>query len=83
MTERLLALKLSESHGTVVVRPEVVVEVAYNDIQRSPQYEAGMALRFARIVRIRTDKSESEADTIEAVERDFERQLVRPLAAKV
>jgi DNA ligase-1 len=83
MTERLLALKLSESHGTVVVRPEVVVEVGYNDIQRSPQYEAGMALRFARIVRIRTDKSESEADTIEAVERDFERQLVRPLAAKV
>ena len=83
MTERLLALKVSESHGTVVVRPEVVVEVGYNDIQRSPQYEAGMALRFARIVRIRTDKAVREADTIEAVERDFERQLVRPLAAKV
>jgi DNA ligase 1 len=83
MTERLLALKISESHGTVVVRPEVVVEVGYNDIQRSPQYEAGMALRFARIVRIRTDKAVSEADSIEAVERDFERQLVRPLAAKV
>jgi hypothetical protein len=42
-----------------------------------------MALRFARIVRIRTDKAVSEADSIEAVERDFERQLVRPLAAKV
>jgi DNA ligase 1 len=83
MTERLLALKISESHGTVVVRPEVVVEVGYNDIQRSPQYEAGMALRFARIVRIRTDKAVSEADSIEAVERDFERQLVRPLVAKV
>jgi DNA ligase 1 len=83
MTERLIALKISESHGTVVVRPEVVVEVGYNDIQRSPQYEAGMALRFARIVRIRTDKAASEADTIDAVERDFERQLVRPLAAKV
>ena len=83
MTERLLALKISESHGTVVVQPEVVVEVGYNDIQRSPQYEAGMALRFARIVRIRTDKAVSEADSIETVERDFERQLVRPLAAKV
>jgi len=83
MTERLLALKISESHGTIVVRPEVVVEVGYNDIQRSPQYEAGMALRFARIVRIRPDKAASEADTIEAVERDFERQLVKPLAAKV
>ena len=83
MTERLLALKISESHGTVIVRPEVVVEVGYNDIQRSPQYEAGMALRFARIVRIRTDKAAGEADTIKAVEHDFERQLVRPLAAKV
>jgi DNA ligase 1 len=83
MTERLLALKISESHGTVLVRPEVVVEVGYNDIQRSPQYEAGMALRFARIVRIRADKAAGEADTIEAVEHDFERQLVRPLAAKV
>lgn len=83
MTERLLALKVSESHGTVVVRPELVVEVGYNDIQRSPQYEAGMALRFARIVRIRPDKAAREADTIEAVERDFERQLVKPLAAKV
>ena len=83
MTERLLALKIGESHGTVAVRPEVVVEVGYNDIQRSPQYEAGMALRFARIVRVRTDKAVRETDTIEAVERDFERQLVRPLAAKV
>ena len=64
MTERLLALKTSEAHGTGVVRTEVVVEVGYNDIQRSPQYEAGMALRFARIVRIRTDKSAEEADTI-------------------
>jgi DNA ligase-1 len=82
MTERLLALKVSESHGTVVVRPEVVVEVGYNDIQRSPQYEAGMALRFARIVRIRPDKAAGEADTIEAVARDFERQLVKPVAAK-
>jgi len=83
MTERLLALKVSEMHGTVVVRPEVVVEVGYNDIQRSPQYEAGMALRFARIVRIRTEKGPHDADTIEAVARDFERQLVKPLAAKV
>jgi DNA ligase-1 len=83
MTERLLALKVSESHGTVVVRPEVVVEVGYNDIQRSPQYEAGMALRFARIMRIRSDKGPHDADTIEAVASEFERQLVKPLAVKV
>jgi DNA ligase-1 len=82
ITERLLALKLGEAHGTVTVRPEVVVEVAYNDIQRSPQYESGMALRFARIVRIRDDKSPAEADTIETVARDFEAQMLKPMASK-
>jgi ATP-dependent DNA ligase I len=80
MTERLLALKTAEAHGTVTVRPEVVVEVAYNDIQRSAQYDAGYALRFARIVRIRDDKSVADADTIAAVAADFERQTVKPLA---
>ncbi len=83
MTERLLALKVEESRGVVIVRPEVVVEVAYNDIQRSPNYDAGMALRFARIVRIRDDKSAEQADTIEAVKADYERQTIRPLAGKV
>jgi DNA ligase-1 len=82
MTERLLALKTGESRGVVTVRPEVVVEVAYNDIQRSPNYEAGMALRFARIVRIRDDKSPEQADSIEAVTADYERQMIRPLAGK-
>ena len=73
VTERLLALKVAEAHGTVTVRPEVVVEVAFNDIQRSTQYECGMALRFARIVAIRTDKSADQADTIDAVARDQDR----------
>ena len=83
MTERLLALKTAESHGVVSVRPEVVVEVAYNDIQRSPNYDAGMALRFARIVRIRDDKTPEQADSIDAVIADYERQMIRPLADKV
>lgn len=83
MTERLLALKSGESHGAVAVRPEVVVEVAYNDIQRSTQYECGMALRFARIVAIRDDKSAAQADTLDAVTREYERQAARPLAAKI
>jgi len=83
MTERLLALKTDESHGVVSVRPEVVVEVAYNDIQRSPRYGAGMALRFARIVRIRDDKTPEEADSIDAVIADYERQKIRPLADKI
>ncbi len=78
MTERLLALKTDESHGAVTVRPAVVVEVAYNDLQRSPQYEAGIALRFARIVRVRDDKTPAEADTLTTMSSEFERQMVRP-----
>ncbi len=83
MTERLLALKTAEARGTVTVRPQVVVEVAYNDIQRSAQYDAGYALRFARIVRIREDKLPADADTIAAVADDFERQMVKPLPDKI
>ena len=81
MTERLLALKIAEERGTVAVRPEVVVEVAYSDIQRSPRYAGGMALRFARIVGVRSDKSAAEADTIAAVAAAFDRQTVKPLEA--
>jgi DNA ligase-1 len=79
MTARLLALKADETRSTVFVRPEVVVEVAYSDIQRSPQYESGMALRFARIIRIRDDKPAAEADTLSTMTEAFERQVVRPL----
>ena len=81
MTARLVALKIAEERGTVSVRPEVVVEVAYSDIQRSPKYEGGMALRFARIVGVRSDKSPAEADTIEAVAAAFDRQVVKPHTA--
>ncbi len=77
MTERLLALKTAQRGGTVYVRPAVVVEVAYSDIQRSPQYECGMALRFARIVRLREDKIPADADSIESIGREFERQILR------
>ena len=69
MTERLLRIKVSEAHGTVVVQPQVVVEVAFNNIQDSPQYKSGMALRFARIVRLRADKSAAEADTLQTMRR--------------
>ena len=79
MTEKLLALKIDESRGTVMVKPSIVVEVAYNDIQRSPHYDGGMALRFARIVRARPDKSVEEADTIATVAADFDRQMLKPL----
>jgi DNA ligase-1 len=49
------------------VRPELVVEVAFNEVQASPQYPAGLALRFARIKAYRPDKRASEADTIDTV----------------
>ena len=78
MTERLGALKIDERGGTVFVRPETVVEVAYSDVQRSPRYQSGMALRFARIVRIRDDKGPEEADTLAALRAEFDRQLVKP-----
>ncbi len=82
ITERLLALKIEDAHGTVTVRPEVVVEVAYSDIQRSPQYASGMALRFARIVAIRDDKHAEDADTIATMADEYGRQAVKPLAGK-
>jgi DNA ligase 1 len=75
MTQRLQALKVEERAGTVFVWPEIVVEVAYSDIQRSPRYAAGMALRFARILHVRIDKSAEEADTIDTLAVEFDRQL--------
>ena len=71
MTGRLLRLKVHEQGGTVFVRPEVVVEVRFTDIQKSPQYSSGMALRFARIFRIRDDKRAEDADTITTLRRLF------------
>ncbi|MEM2925919.1 MAG: ATP-dependent DNA ligase [Candidatus Bathyarchaeia archaeon] len=75
MTKRLLSLKVSETEHTVTVKPEVVVEVAFNEVQRSPRYRSGYALRFARIVRIRDDKSPKDVDTLETVRRLFEAQF--------
>jgi len=77
MTKRLLELKVREKRGTVFVRPTIVVEVAYNEIQRSPRYASGFALRFARIKAIRYDKSPHQADTIERVHNLFQRQFER------
>ncbi len=50
MTERLKELSIREEHGKIVVEPKIVVEVAYNEIQKSPKYKSEMALRFARMV---------------------------------
>jgi ATP-dependent DNA ligase I len=66
-TERLLALEDHSDEWTVYVRPELVVEIAFDGVQRSPRYPGGLALRFARVLRYREDKSAAEADTIETV----------------
>jgi DNA ligase-1 len=77
MTRRLKELAVRKERGRVVVVPKIVVEVAYNEIQSSPKYECGMALRFARITRIREDKSPEEADTIQRVREIYERQFLK------
>jgi DNA ligase-1 len=66
-TERFLALEESRSAHVVTVRPEQVVEIAFDGIQTSTRYPAGMALRFARVLRYRDDKTADEADTVEMV----------------
>ena len=77
MTKRLKELVLAEEPRKVVVVPKIVVEVTYNEIQKSPKYKCGMALRFARINRIRMDKDPEDADTIERVREIYERQFAK------
>jgi DNA ligase-1 len=74
LQQRLQELGVGRDSYIVQLRPELVVEVAFNDIQASPHYPAGMALRFARVKRYRTDKLPEEADTIDTVRMLFERQ---------
>jgi DNA ligase-1 len=66
-TERLAALAVDDSGWVVHVRPELVVEVAFDGVQTSPRYPGGVALRFARVLRYREDKTAAEADTIDTV----------------
>jgi len=75
MTKQLKELTVRKERGMVVVVPQIVVEVAYNEIQESPKYKCGMALRFARIKRIRDDKTPEEADTIHRVRKIYEKQF--------
>ena len=66
-TQRLLELEAGRDGHTVYVRPELVVEIAFDGLQSSPRYPGGLALRFARVKGYRTDKRAEEADTIETV----------------
>jgi len=77
MTIRLKELAMKEEHRRVLVVPKIVVEVTYNEVQKSPKYKCGMALRFARINRIRDDKTAEETDTIQRVREIYERQFLK------
>ncbi|MFC8624879.1 ATP-dependent DNA ligase [Streptomyces anulatus] len=66
-TEKLTELATDDDGYVVTVRPELVVEIAYDGLQRSTRYPAGVTLRFARVLRYREDKTAQEADTVETV----------------
>jgi DNA ligase-1 len=74
-TEQLLAREIGRDGQVVQVRPELVVEIAFNELQQSRQYPAGLALRFARVKRYRPDKTAADADHIDSVRAIFERQV--------
>jgi DNA ligase-1 len=74
-TQAFLERETGRDEWTVRVRPELVVEIAFNDLQESPQYPAGLALRFARVKGYRPDKRPEEADTIDTVRRIYEESL--------
>ncbi|WP_462320590.1 ATP-dependent DNA ligase [Halochromatium sp.] len=74
-TEQLLAREIGRDGMVVHVRPELVVEIAFNELQRSRQYPAGLGLRFARVKRYRPDKPPAEADHLDQVTALFARQI--------
>jgi len=67
-TEALLKLEVSRDSWTIFVEPKIVVEIAFNEIQVSPRYVSGLALRFARVKRYRPDKEVSDSDTFQTVQ---------------
>jgi DNA ligase-1 len=68
-TQELLKLEIGRDSYTVHVEPKLVVEIAFNEIQISPRYPSGLALRFARVKRYRPDKSAAESDTFQTVQK--------------
>jgi DNA ligase-1 len=75
ITKRLLELKTKETDYTVYVKPSIVVEVAFNEIQHSPHYKSGFALRFARIARFRNDKRVEDADSLQRLSKLYQDQF--------
>jgi DNA ligase 1 len=66
-TGELQKIEIARDSHTVYVEPKIVVEIAFNDLQGSPRYPSGLALRFARVKRYRTDKTVEQSDTFQTV----------------
>ena len=78
LTEMLSGLmEGGEAGGVFAIRPKIVLEIAFEEIQKSPNYDSGFALRFPRFIRIRDDKGPEEADSIQRIERVYSQQLKR------
>jgi DNA ligase-1 len=75
MTAKLKSISTGKKGHVVSVKPEIVVEVLASEIQESPTYKSGMALRFARIVNIRKDKSPTDAMTLMELKKAFAAQF--------
>ena len=82
MTEWFKAHTLDDQGFRRTVEPKIVLEVAFNNMMRSSRHESGYALRFPRILRLRTDKSVDEIDTLETVKEIFARQVLNGKTAK-
>ncbi len=78
LTEMLSGLmEGGEAGGVFAIRPKIVLEIAFEEIQKSPNYDSGFALRFPRFIRIRDDKDPEEADTIQRIGKVYSQQLKR------
>ncbi|RXA17796.1 ATP-dependent DNA ligase [Methanosarcina sp. MSH10X1] len=78
LTEMLSGLmEGGEAGGVFAIRPKIVLEIAFEEIQKSPNYNSGFALRFPRFIRIRDDKDPEEADTIQRIGKVYSQQLKR------
>jgi len=75
ITKRLQEIKTRDGRYTVYVKPAIVAEVAYNEIQKSPRYKSGFALRFARISRFRDDKGPDDAGTVQRLQQLYDKQF--------
>ena len=71
-----MAREIRRDRSTVYVRPELVVEIAFSDLQNSPRYAGGLALRLARVKRYRQDKTVAEADDMQSVRRIYTGQAL-------